>query len=191
MHDAVVNAAREFASKSLLARRTMTINTEAKTETYPVSVQQEEEILTPISVQGQRLVCASSMNPWDLSAGDPAYWNSAISPGPPYQYCFLPYTSLSLWPVPDTIYKITAVVAVQPRQGASVIADELMREYDQAIAAGALAMLVTVPNRPWSNPAAAPGYNAAFMAGISNARQAVIRRMNAGNLRSRPRPFIV
>jgi hypothetical protein len=104
---------------------------------------------------------------------------------------FVPYTSIQLFPTPDSAYTLNAVVPVQPRQGASVIADELMLRYDQAICDGALAWLVKMPARPWTNPQLAPGLEANFLAGVSGARADVMRSFNAGGTTARRRAFIV
>lgn len=190
MQDALVTAAREFAAETMVAQRAVQVSTVATpaTQSYAVvAASQEEELLAVMSAQGSD----SNGNVWAINPGDPSYWNPGVSPGWPFQHAIIPYTQIALWPVPNAVYTIKLVVAVQPRQGATVLPLELMRKYDRQICDGALARLVSVPNRPWSNPAMIGKYEASFASGKSMAKQDVIRGYNAGSLRARPRAFIV
>ncbi len=189
MQDALVTSAREFAAETLFVQRNVVVTTNGTTPTqnYPIAPpSQEEEIIEVVSGQG----VDSNGNIWPVKPGNPSFWNPGLAPGPPYQYKFVPYTSVSFWPIPNAIYTITLVVAVQPRQGASVLPDEIMRRWDREICDGALGRLVTVPNRPWSNPAAEGKYVASFLSGVSKARSELLRQVNAGGSRARPRAFI-
>lgn len=190
MHDALVTSAREFAAETLFVQRNVVVTTNGATPTQTYSITaptQEEEIIEVVSAQG----ADTNGNIWTVRPGNPSFWNPGVAPGRPCQYKFVPYTSISLWPVPADAYTITLVVAVQPREGASVLPDEIMRRWNREICDGALGRLVTIPNRPWSNPGEEPKYVASFLSGVSKARAELLRQVNAGGSRARPRAFIV
>ncbi len=196
VHEELVNAAREFCSATRIVQRPVTINSVENQQSYSLfanntttvqGIDQEEEPIDALSFQCQD----NQNNTWALQQGYPTYWRTDVQPGPPWQYAFVPVNEVAFWQIPDAgPYILTGVIATKPRRGATVIADEIVREYDQAIAAGALARILATPNRDWSQPAIVPKYAAEFQAGISQARQQLIRAFTAGSYRARPRPFI-
>lgn len=189
IHEALVNAAREFASETLMVRRSLSLQTAANQQTYALQATQEEDVISILSAQGQDL--RTPPNLWPLTPGDPSGWNAFVSPGPPASYAFVPYTSVALFPVPDAVYSITLIVPVQPRIGASVIPDELLRRYDREICDGALAWILGLPNKPWSNPGLIPMLRSSFQSGIGRAKWDLLNAYNADGFQVRRRPFIV
>jgi hypothetical protein len=70
-----------------------------------------------------------------------------------------------------------------PVRTATSIPDQLYHEYFDALTQGALAHLMLMPNKEWTNPQLAVGYQGDFMYYITQAKIAAIRRHPQTKLR--------
>lgn len=174
----------------VLSTSVPTITSEAMAssqDVYPLAQSYQEEPITVMSMTGTNI----NNSTWNFWPGNPTSWNPSINPSTPLQYAFIPYSNVALWPTPDGVYQINGVIAVQPAQTALELPDEIVRVYDRQVCDGALAWLLQIPNRPWSNLAAVGPYTVSFQSGVSRARADLVRSFNSGGYRARPRSFIV
>ena len=95
---------------------------------------------------------------WRTQTGTPAwYWH----PGP---------DTISVYPLPDAPVLLTLTVAYTLTRTATAVPAFLHMHYAPVIAAGALAQLFAMPNKPWSNPQAAAAWADRFGAWKADAK---------------------
>lgn len=110
----------------------------------------------------------------DLAARYPKW---SVEAGTPRGYLQEGLDTLTLVPKPsaDMADAITAKVVVAPSRAATGILDALWERYLEAIASGAKARLMSIPEKPYSNPKEAERHAAAFDDAIARARLAAFR----------------
>lgn len=100
--------------------------------------------------------------------------------------------TVSIYPPPELSedHAVTIVSAMQPTRDATRVPDDLYFSYARDIAAGATALLMMMPQQPWSNPQLAVVHRSTF--NNAKARAAAMARtgFGAGSLRVRPRSFV-
>lgn len=125
--------------------------------------------LTPIDVSSQTQV---GPNPGD-SYSEP-------------QFCYVKNLSdLVLVPVPAEAGTVTGTLIMQPTLASTECADELANRHRHTIAAGALAYLLGIPKKPWSDPREAQAQLSKFYSecGLADMNRSVGRA--SGSLRTR------
>lgn len=85
--------------------------------------------------------------------------------GAPSSFYMADMYSIGLYPLPDAPVMVKARVALRPSQEASGVPDTVYQFWLDAIAAGAKARLMEMPNVGWSNPPLAKYFAAQFSSG--------------------------
>ena len=91
-----------------------------------------------------------------------------------------------MYPIPDDAYSVVGRVALRPPKTTTVVEDFLYTSYMEEIAHGALALLLSIPDKVWTNQPMATMYLGKFERGIANAR---VRDQRNVILRVASRPF--
>lgn len=98
---------------------------------------------------------------------------------------------LVVYPVPDTAVQnaITLRVALEPKPTATQLPDELFFDWVEAIVAGALVRVSTVPDQSFTNPTLAADMHSRYRFFISRARNETPIGRVRGDLRVAPKRF--
>ena len=120
---------------------------------------------------------------------DPSVYNQSIpgyeeKTGDPAAYLQKDSSTFSLMPIPTTTVAnaVTMRVALVPLRSATTIADFLYENWGEFIAHGASARLLSMINRPWSNPNAAAYHRTRFQVGVNQARLQANKGYTRANL---------
>ena len=92
-----------------------------------------------------------------------------------------------LYAVPDRVYTLSMVVALRPTVTSTGVPDRIYADYRRAIAAGAKAVLMAQPAKPWSNPERSEFYRAEYEAAITKTTVLVNRARARSQLQVRYR----
>jgi hypothetical protein len=110
----------------------------------------------------------------------PDDWNTKT--GPPDKFMQQDTTGVYLTPVPDgkIANGLTMSVALAPKRSSSSLPDWIWSRYFEAIAAGAKADLMAIPEKPWTNPNASVYFQGIFDTAVAGAQ----RDANSGMTRA-------
>lgn len=99
--------------------------------------------------------------------------------------------TLSLYPVPDRAVTLGLTVRASyvPARNATSLDDNLLEDYPEVIASGALARLMAIPNQAYSNQNAALQHKKYFYQCMNDARVDFYRGRTAANMRVKGRRF--
>lgn len=165
---AVRESARRFCSLSWFARRSIIIVLVDGQETYTVTPSSSEEEVVGVHAVEFRNRPLGPTKPELV----------ATSEGTPQAFYFEPSNSLTLDPYPDSDAageNIIVRIATQPTLTTETIADDIVREYRQCIANGAIAWLMNVPKQPWTDQQMAQNMERKFLAQTMRAKEAILR----------------
>lgn len=95
--------------------------------------------------------------------------------GKPTHYFLVGDTDIQLYPTPDTAYTLAATAVIKPKDTATGVESFLRDAHEDAIRSGAIARLMLIPGKDWSNLPLADIHNKLFEAGIDNARARDLR----------------
>lgn len=165
---AVRRAARRFCSLSWFARRSITVTLVSGTAVYTLS---------PTSAQEEIVgVHAIEFDDEPLDPTKPELVNTTS--GTPKRWYFEPESTITLDPTPDDGVDgevITVRIATQPTRTTETIADDIVREYEQCIADGAIAWIMAMPKQPWSDKEGAAMMERKFMSQTMRAKESAMR----------------
>ena len=112
-------------------------------------------------------------------------WREAT--GSPIVYiCTDPYT-IRFYPTPDEVIDIDVKLAVKPARDATGVADYVFDRYVEVIANGAVASIVSIPQKPYSNPTTAKLAAMEFSRGKASAKTEVYKSFTRAGTRVRLR----
>lgn len=169
--DAILRACRQFCEETFVWKeylddmpaianiRTYDLDPPANTRVVTIlSMRYKDRDLTPKTID--QLV--QERHNWqDLKSTQARHWVQEN----PESFTLVPYPSESEF---GGIQQIR--VALKPTMSATAVGSILYEDYDEAIAAGALARLQAVPGKPWSDPKRAMEHEANFSDAMSLAR---------------------
>lgn len=181
---AVRESARRFCSLSWFLRRSINVTLVDGTDTYTLTPADDEEEVIGVH--------AVDLNEQPLDSTRPEL--APEESGTPKCFYFEPTDQLTLYPTPDDGVAgelLQVRIAVQPTLDATTIADELVREYRQCIAEGAVAWLMNVPKQPWSDPNMAMTLGRQVMAKTMRAKEAALRHHQPWGVYARRPVFAV
>jgi hypothetical protein len=157
--DAILRACIEYASRTKFLQETITVNTAigataytlaTGTGTEPIEIRSIKRDTTGLNPSGRYDVDAEGL---DLSEGTPT------------DFYLESDGSMIIYPAPDAAEALLVKVAVAPTNSATTVSDAfLVAGRIDKIAAGAKAILMLMPNTPWSNT-----QDAAIQVGIMEA----------------------
>lgn len=108
--------------------------------------------------------------------------------GPPRGYRRKDGDAVTLWPTPDDAYAITGRVSLQPAVG-DAAPEWLLDDWFEAIQAGALYRLMSMPGRSWSQPQTAEYWRRQASQHANTAINDRIRGRTGQPLRAQMRPI--
>lgn len=112
-------------------------------------------------------------------------WRS--SPGQPVWFTQTNMRQIMLAPMPlsDVPMGLTATLALMPSQTSTTFPQWIADQYLYVLADGALAKLMLMPGRPWTDIASGADRRARFEAGVANARAAGVTDFGRAPMRVR------
>lgn len=180
----VLDSAIDFCNQSLVVKRMM----------FPVQTVagRSEYDIEPGVVSIQRVwVDAKEIQPLgeDALAGPYAFISSVPGQTPqsgsPRSFA-QPYPGvISLYPIPDSVYTLSARVALAPTRSATQVEDQLWDDWAEAITDGALARLYMYPGA-WSSAALSKYHSQLFLAAVNAAMLEASQGINRAELRITP-----
>lgn len=99
------------------------------------------------------------------------------SDGSPYHYTFTEPLTLNVWPTPevDLANGLVLELVLQPKYNTTQCPEFLLARHREAIVAKAKALLMMIPNKPWTDPGLAAINEAEFRRKSSGARVSVAK----------------
>lgn len=77
---------------------------------------------------------------------------------------------VTLYPQPDAPYTFTVNAVLTLTQSATVMPEELIKQFGESLAAGVLSAMMDMPGKPWTQSQAARGYGRIFSGAIRTER---------------------
>lgn len=110
---------------------------------------------------------------------DSMYPRWATDTGTPKRFTQTDRSAIILSPVPDATYPDSLVIyyALSPTRIATSLPDWIANEYWESIVSGALARLMTMPGRPWTNKEEGDHCRDLFDSAIARARESGLRAL--------------
>lgn len=142
LEDAILDGAREFASRTWVFRSQLAVSLLVGTRSYALAPSATTEVVSATALSVDGAAPAESVAPTQDMRLNP-------TSGTPNSY-WVDGQSLMVYPTPDVAVAAIVEVATQPTQGATVIPDNYL-PYRAAIAAWARYSLMKMVGQPWSN----------------------------------------
>lgn len=166
---AVNRSAREFCSLSWFSRRSITVTLVEDQASYA---------LAPADSTNEEIIGVHAVEYDDrpLDPTKPELVNTRV--GKPHEWYTEQYTALVLNPTPDSNYDGETVqvrIAVQPTIASESIPNDVYREFQQAIAEGAIAWLLQMPKQPWTDLQMAQKWERQFISKAMRAKEIAMR----------------
>lgn len=177
--------ARNFCSQTWYCRRSVELTLIAGQSTYdmvPDSV--EEEVIGVKAVE------------WHQAPLNPARGVDLRSAnGTPSTWFFKPPAELWAVPYPDANADLSepwkVELAIQPIRACTEIPDDLVYEFDEALADGVISKILAMPGKPWTDPVESKQRGNMYMAKMLRAKAMVMGGFQPWNMRVAPRLFAV
>ena len=165
--EAIRQKAIEFCQKSLFLRQDLD-------GFYTVANDNEYELNTPVDTTIAQLlvlkVNKSELMPKTQDDLEVMYQEWREQFGQP-KYFFLKNTHTAiLVPIPNAVYPVRILVALKPTQAAQGVDEIIFEEYKDTIKHGALAYLMLMPEKSWSNPNMSAFYQSQFESSIQESK---------------------
>ena len=161
---------REFMKRTTIIRETFTFNTVGGASTYlltPASPDFQVSSIIAVWVDGKLVDPIPEDKRLRAASGPPKGWWTSI-----------PHL-LNIYPQPDAGYAVEVNAALSLTQTATLMPEELIAQYAEAIAAGTLATMMGMPGKPWTQSQSAKEAGRTFAGVIKTIR---------GNLRDGGQP---
>jgi hypothetical protein len=99
-----------------------------------------------------------------------AGFDITMETGTPTHYWLVDDTTVRLYPIPDAVQTLSASLVLKPALNATGVETFLYNAYFDSLVSGALARLMRIPNKDWTNPKLSQMHQQIFYTGISEAR---------------------
>ena len=157
----------EFCQKSLFVRQELD-------GFYTVADDNEYDLTSPVDTTIAQLLMLKvnkrELEPKTQDDMEEIYQEWRDQSGEP-QYFFLKNTNTAiLVPKPIGVYPVRILVALKPTQAAQGVDESIFEEYKDAIKHGALAYLMLMAEKTWSNPNMSAFYQSQFDAAITDSK---------------------
>ena len=157
----------EFCQRSLFLRQDLD-------GFYTVANDNEYDIPTPVDTTIAQLLMLKvnkrELQPKTQDDLEEIYQEWRDQSGEP-SYFFLKNTNTAiLVPKPMGVYPVRILVALKPTQAAQGVDESIFEEYKDAIKHGALAYLMLMAEKTWSNPNMSAFYQSQFDAAVTDAQ---------------------
>lgn len=101
-----------------------------------------------------------------------------VPPSRPSHFAVYQDTQVRFYPTPDASYDFGGVCVLKPKLTATGVEDFIFEAHGKTIACGALASLLVIPGKEWTNPELAAYYSAKFHKSTDDAKGRDTRRAN-------------
>lgn len=118
-----------------------------------------------------------------LDANEPG-WRTVT--GAPKYFTQVDTEQVFLAPVPDSNGSLTATLALQPDQRSTGFPKWIANQHMYALASGAIARLMLMPGKPWTDVINGQDHRAKFEAAMANARASAVFGLGRASLRTAP-----
>lgn len=180
MEAVYVEVAREFCRMTRAAQSDLTpVALVADTSTYTLTPPANTEI---IDIATAKIAGKEPLRPMtrrQIQDYDPQ-WETRT--GDPVAY-ILTGTSLRLWPTPSADASLNLRVVVMPNYGVSDIPNVLVQHYEVALRHGALARVLGMPRKPWTDKVESRYHSALFEYEVALATSKVAAEQLSGVIR--------
>jgi hypothetical protein len=151
---------REFMQRTTLCRETFAFSTSAANATYLLTPSYGQvSSLLEVRYNDRRIpVAPEDRRDAGISAGEPVAWYSPVP------------NLITIYPAPDTEYTIEVDAVLTLQQNDVLFPDELFNHYAESLAAGVLAITMSMPGKPWSQRQAAAEYGRVYAGKIREIR---------------------
>ena len=112
--------------------------------------------------------------------------NDFMDEGTPQFYALYADTYARLYPTPDAAFALTGNIVLKPSLTATGLEDFIYETYGRSIAYGAVAEIMAIPMKEWTNPMASASYMAKFYRDADAAKARDHRKVP---MRIQARPF--
>lgn len=183
--NAVRNSVIQFMTETGLSEQTLSVSLVDGTALYTVTPAAGTKIINYVrgDIAGSPVYPASPAQLDATSLG----WR-ALDGSQPTQ-AFIEGGQLRVLPIPGAAATLSATFVCAPTRAATTVDDEVLEDYAETIASGALYRLLALPGQPWSSPELADYHKAKFEADVSDA---IVMKMKGGtnaSLSAKPRSF--
>lgn len=181
----IKRAAIEFCKESWVWKHVCDAQDVTVSEgTYDLDIPNASSVATVMDVLLSGVPLEAKEIGW-LNANVPTWLTDAATPR---YYTQTEPEKLMLAPVPSetTAGALTVTVALQPSQSASGLPEWIFNKFPYEITDGALAKLMLVPGKPWTDLAGGVDRRAKFEAAIANARAMAVTGLGRAANRTSP-----
>jgi hypothetical protein len=187
---AYVKAMRDWCAETRWLRLAIPGATVAGQQTYSLGSDTYTEIIAIVAMSG---IDNSGSKPqgFPIFPTDSSRWNPNVPAARPRGYQYIPEAQFALYQIPDKVYSLTVMVAIQPKDEVAQIPSEPLKKYSTGIEAGALMHLLRMPGEPWTDQKMSQKYETIWNSAVSNGRAEVQRNFNSGSQRVVPRAFVL
>ncbi len=195
VNQAIRSAAIDFCTRSDLVQRVITANVVADTQDYTITPPTDMNLARVLSVSWQGRVLAPtapSVVQQDIVLRGAAVGTATPQRGDPYWFFQKTPTDggFSLYPIPNTALTLglTVKASFTPNNAATTLDQQLFESWAEDIAAGAIAILMSMPSQQFSSAKAAD-YGKAYNAAVTRAKRQAASGTLPSSLRVMPRRF--
>lgn len=178
----VVEAVRNFCRESYYYQQGMTINQVSGQASYSLAPSNSDEVVTILAVEQSGSSLKQYMG---------AELNDSSFSGAGYQFEPPSYLVIAPTPTASVTNGLELRLALQPPEGTTTLPDSIYRNFKEAIAAGALSVILSMQNEVWTNPTLASIKGQQFAHAVHTAKGLRMRGFVNGPIRIRPRQYLI
>ena len=156
--------ARDFLKRSTILREQFVFETVAGVPTYelqPTAGQVSAVVAVWLPDYNHTLRVATEDRRHPEAPGQPRAWWTMVP------------SVLSLWPTPDSEYRVSVNAVVTTTLDTPNLPDVLVEHHAEALAAGVLSMMMAMPGKPWTQRNAAEASGRQYAGAVRTARATV------------------
>lgn len=183
--NAIKNAAIEFCKKSWIWREyTDPISLKKGVYTYDLSPNTSADISAVVTAR----LNDQALTPARQDELDEQLPNWQTVPGTPKKFSQLDTATILMAPLPDIDYPkgLVLSLALQPLRSSDELPDWIATQYWEGIALGAVAKLMLMTKKPWSDPQTGLDKRQQFEAAIGDAKDDVLKGLSRAATRTTP-----
>lgn len=171
-------AAKDFYTRTRIKKVDLTgFSTVAGTATYALAGVPAGHVVSEMLRVARDGLPITPMNGEDRDSVYPGWEGKTDVPD--YFY-LLDSENLTLFATPDSAYAITLQASVAPSNAATTVDDWVFEQHQHTLTAGALASLLAIPKKPWTDPATAGYYAGLYRSAVPDA----LRKVSQGRARA-------
>lgn len=153
--------ARDFLKRTTLQRESFVFETVPGVATYELS---------PTFGQVSAIMAVwegDNPNPLDVATESRRH---VVAPGAPRAWWTMVPHLLSLWPTPDSVYRVSVNAALTLALDGTQLPEAIVLHHAEALAAGVLSTMFSMPGKPWTQRQAAEAAGRQYSGAVRTAR---------------------